>query len=280
MTFELGLLGAYLTAAEATAAQAAALEQAGYGAVWLAASPTADLMAAQRLLDATDRIVVGTSVINVWQANADTVADSYHRIAAQHPDRLVIGIGAGHREHDAGYTSPVAKITSYLDTLTAAGVPADRLLLAALGPKMLRLAADRAAGTVTLQVTPEHTRRAREILGPDKLVIPGHGVLLDADADRARATGRAAVRPMLGIANYANNLRRIGYTDLDLTDPFSDRLIDALVLHGDAATIADGIHAELAAGAGHVGLHAMGEDPIGVLRAVAEAVRAQQVLRT
>ncbi|MEU5263779.1 TIGR03620 family F420-dependent LLM class oxidoreductase [Amycolatopsis sp. NPDC021455] len=278
MTIELGPLGAYLTAAEATVAQAVALEEAGYDAIWLAASPAADLLAVQRLLEATSRIVVGTSVLNVWQADADEVARSYHRIAGEHADRLFIGIGAGHREVDAGYTSPVAKIASYLDTLTAAGVPADRVLLAALGPRMLRLAADRAAGTLTLQVTPEHTRRAREILGPDKLVVPGHGVVLDTDAERARETGRAGVRPMLGIANYAGNLRRIGYTDEDLTDPFSDRLIDALVLHGDATTIAAGIQAEIAAGANQVGVHAVGEDPIGVLRAVSQAVRDRQVL--
>ena len=272
MAIELGMLGAYLAATDATAAQAVALEQAGYGAIWLAASPAADLAKAERLLEATSRIVVGTSVINVWQSDAGTVADSYHRIAAAHPDRLVIGIGAGHREQDAGYTSPVAKIASYRDTLAAAGVPADRLLLAALGPKMLRLAAERFAGTVTLQVTPEHTRRAREILGGDKLVVPGHGVVLDPDTEKARAIGRAAVRPMLGIANYAGNLRRIGYTDEDLTAPFSDRLIDALVLHGDAAAVAAGIRAELAAGANHVGVHAVSENPIEVLRAVADAV--------
>ncbi len=268
MTIELGRLGAYLTAAEATAAQAVALEEAGYGAVWLAASPAADLLPAERLLDATSRIVVGTSVLNVWQADADEVADSYHRIARNHADRLLLGIGAGHREINAGYASPVAKVASYLDTLHAAGVPAGRVLLAALGPRMLRLAADRTAGTLTLQVTPEHTRRAREVLGPDKLVIPGHGVLLDTDAERARETGRAAVRPMLGIANYAGNLRRIGYTDEDLTEPFSDRLVDALVLHGDEEAIVAGIRAELAAGADHVGLHAAGEDPIGVLRSI------------
>jgi probable F420-dependent oxidoreductase len=268
MTIELGRLGAYLTAAEATAAQAVALEEAGYGAVWLAASPAADLLAAERLLDATSRIVVGTSVLNVWQADADEVAASYHRIARKHADRLLLGIGAGHREINAGYASPVAKVASYLDTLLAAGVPAGRVLLAALGPRMLRLAADRAAGTLTLQVTPEHTRRAREVLGPDKLVIPGHGVLLDTDVEQARETGRAAVRPMLGIANYAGNLRRIGYTDEDLTEPFSDRLIDALVLHGDEEAIVAGIRAELAAGADHVGLHAAGEDPIGVLRSI------------
>ncbi len=277
MTIELGVLGAYVAAADATAAQAVALEQAGYGAVWLAASPAADLRQAERLLDATSRIVVGTSVLNVWQADAETVADSYHRISAEYPDRLVLGIGAGHREHDTGYTSPLAKITTYLDTLTAAGVPADRLLLAALGPKMLRLAAERAAGTITIQVTPEHTRRAREILGPDKLVVPGHAVVPDTDAERARATGRAAVAPMLGIASYAGNLRRIGYTDHDLTAPFSDRLIDALVLHGDATGIAAGLRAELEAGADHVGVHPVSEAPIDVFREVAAAVTGTRV---
>lgn len=273
MTIEPGSLGAYLTAAEATAADAVALEAAGYGAVWLAASPSADLLAAERLLDATGRIAVGTSVLNVWQADAEQVADAYHRITEKHPGRLLVGIGAGHREIDAGYASPLAKVTSYLDTLAAAGVPADRVLLAALGPKMLRLAAGRAAGTLTLQVTPEHTRRAREVLGPGKLVIPGHGVLLDTDPARARATARAAVRPMLGITSYATNLRRTGYTDQDLTDPFSTRLVDALVLHGNAPAVVAGIRAELAAGASQVGLHALGDDPIGVLREVARAAR-------
>lgn len=279
MTIEPGRLGAYLITAEATTEDAVALERAGYGAIWLAASPTADLLPAERLLDATNRIVVGTSVLNVWQENAEEVADSYHRIARKHPDRLLIGIGAGHREVNADYASPVAKIASYLDALTAAGVPAERVLLAALGPKMLRLAAERAAGTLTLQVTPEHTRLARQALGPGKLVVPGHGVLLDTDVSRARETGRAGLRPMLGIANYASNLRRIGYTDHDLTEPFSDRLIDALVLHGDTTAIVAGIRAEIAAGANHVGLHAMGEDPIGGLRAIATAARDLAALR-
>jgi probable F420-dependent oxidoreductase len=280
MTIELGPLGAYLAGAEATAARAAALEEAGYGAIWLANSPAADLRQAEQLLDATSRIVVGTSVLNIWRADAETVADSYHRIARRHAGRLLIGIGAGHREIDAAYTSPLAKIASYLDTLTAAGVPADRVLLAALGPKMLRLVAERAAGTLTLQVTPEHTRRAREILGPGKLIVPGHGVVLDTDAGHARDTARDGVRPMLGIANYANNLRRIGYTDQDLTEPFSDRLIDALVLHGDAPAIAAGVRTEIAAGADHVGVHVPGDEPIGTLRAIAQAVHDQRLLPT
>lgn len=269
MTIELGLLGAYLTTAEATAADAVTLEEAGYGAIWLAASPPADLRQAERLLDATSRIVVGTSVLNVWQTDAGTVADAYHRIAEKHAGRLLVGIGAGHRETDAGYTSPVAKVESYLDRLHAAGAPAGRVLLAALGPRMLRLAAERAAGTLTLQVTPEHTRRAREALGPGKLVIPGHGVVPDTDTERARETGCAGLRPILGISSYAANLRRIGYTEEELTDPFSNRLLDALVLHGDEPAIAAGVRAELAAGANHVGLHAVGTDPIASLRSVA-----------
>jgi hypothetical protein len=105
-------------------------------------------------------------------------------------------------------------------------------------------------------------------------------VLLDTDVDRARETGRAGLRPILGIADYGKNLRRIGYTDHDLTDPFSDRLIDALVLHGDATAVAAGIRAEIAAGANHVGRHAVGEDPIGVLCALAAAAREPEALRT
>jgi probable F420-dependent oxidoreductase len=274
MDIELGALGAYLLTEAATADQAVALEEAGYGTVWLAGSPPADLIKAEELLDATTRIVVGTSVLNVWTAAPETVAAAYHRIVGRHPGRLMLGIGAGHRETNVGYAAPYAKMVAYLDALAAASVPASRLLLAALGPKMLQLAADRTAGTVTVQVTPEHTRWAREILGPGKLVIPGHMVVLDTDVERARATGRAMVTPALHVTNYSGNLRRLGFTDQDLADPGSDRLIDALVLHGDAAAIAAGLRAELDAGADHVGVSAVGNDAIATFRTVAEAMRA------
>jgi probable F420-dependent oxidoreductase len=113
------------------------------------------------------------------------------------------------------------------------------------------------------------SRRAREILGDERLVLPGQQVLLDTDAERARATARATA---LHVANYTNNLRCLGFTDADLTDPSSDRLIDALVLHGDAATIAAGLQAHVDAGADHVAVTVLGDDPLDALRAIAESV--------
>ncbi len=275
MSIDLGLLGAHLREHEVSPERAAELEAAGYGTLWLDASPPADLKLVEELLDATTRLAVGTSVVNVWTADAATVAASYHRIVARHPDRFLLGVGIGHREVDTGYASPYEKLASYVDTLTAAGVPADRVVLAALGPKMLRLAGERTAGTVPCMITTEHTRRARAALGAGKLVLPGHFVLLDDDADRARATARAAPPgTALVVTNYVANLRRLGFTDDDFAGHGSDRLIDALVLHGGPATIVAGVQAHLDAGADHVGVYPLGDDPIGTLRGVAEAVLA------
>jgi len=273
MTVEPGTLGAHLRNNTATPAQAVEIEKAGYGTVWLVGSPPADLAVAERLLDATERVTVATGIVNVWTADVRSVAASYHRIAARHPGRFLLGIGAGHPEADAAYASPYETVVAYLDALAAHGVPADRVVLAALGPKMLRLARDRTAGTVPVLVTPEHARRAREILGAGPLVMPGQQVLLDDDAARARAAGRAAVgTPALHVVNYTSNLRRLGFTEADLTDPGSDRLIDALVLHGDAAAVAAGLVAHLDAGADHVGVTVAGGDTLRTLRSVAEAV--------
>ncbi|WP_410614502.1 TIGR03620 family F420-dependent LLM class oxidoreductase [Amycolatopsis sp. lyj-109] len=273
MTIELGLLGAHLREHELTSDSAAEVERAGYGTLWLDASPPADLALVEQLLDATTRLTVGTSVVNVWTADAGTVAASYHRIEARHPGRFVLGVGIGHREVHAEYASPYDTLVSYLDRLAQAGVPAGRTVIAALGPKMLRLARDRTAGTIPCLVTPEHTRRARAILGAGKLLLPGHFALVEPDADRARTVARSAPPgTALGVANYANNLRRLGYTDDDLTG--SDRLIDALVAHGDPATVATRLLAHRDAGADHIGVSPLGDDPLATLLAVAEAVHA------
>ena len=278
MSINLGLLGAHLREHEVTPEAAVELEEAGYGTLWLDASPPADLAQAEQLLDATTRLAVGTSVVNVWTADAETVAASYHRIVAKHPDRFLLGVGIGHREVHTEYASPHDTLVSYLDRLAAAGVPADRVVLAALGPRMLRLARDRAAGTVPCMITSEHTRRARAILGAGKLVLPGHCAVLDTDVERVRSIARAAPPgTALRVANYAANLRRLGFTDDDFADHGSDRLIDALVLHGNPATVAAGVFAHLDAGADHVGVYPLGDDPIGTLRGVAQAVTASRV---
>ena len=273
MSINLGSLGAHLRGHEVTPEKAVEIEKAGYGTLWLDASPPADLAQAEQLLDATTRLAVGTSVVNVWTADARTVAASYHRIVAKHPDRFLLGVGIGHREVDTGYASPYEKLASYLDELTAAGVPAARIVLAALGPKMLRLARDSAAGTVPCMVTHEHTRRARAILGEGKLLLPGHFAMIDTDVERARAIARSSppgTAPR--VTNYANNLRRLGFTDSDFADSGSDRLIDALTLYGGPAAVAAGVTAHLDAGADHVGIYPLGDDPIATLLGVADAV--------
>ncbi|PRY31675.1 TIGR03620 family F420-dependent LLM class oxidoreductase [Umezawaea tangerina] len=273
MTIALGALGVHLHYQAATPELVVEIEKAGYGAVWLIGSPPADLAVVERVLDATERVAVATCIVNIWEAEAKVVAESCHRVEEKHPGRFLLGIGAGRRNVDAGYALPYDAHVEYLDDLAAAGLPADRVALAVLGPRALRLAAERSAGVLAVLVTPAHARRTREIVGADALVAVGQHVVLDVDADRARATGRAAVAfPALHIPEIANNLRRAGFTEDDLTDPGSDRLVDALALHGDVATIAAGLVAHLDAGADHVGVTVLGGDVVGGLRAVAAAV--------
>ncbi|WP_290050924.1 TIGR03620 family F420-dependent LLM class oxidoreductase [Amycolatopsis solani] len=276
MTIDLGTLGAHLRDHQATPDGARELERAGYGTLWLDASPPADLAQAEELLDATTRLVVGTSIVNAWTAEAGTVAASFHRIEAAHPGRFLLGVGIGHREVHTEYASPHAKLTSYVDALTAAGVPAERIVLAALGPRMLRLARDRTAGTVPCMVTPDHTRQARALLGPGKLVLPGHFALLETDAARARALARSQPPgAALRVTNYAAALRRLGFTDEDLAGSGSDRLIDALVAYGEPATVVAGLRAHLEAGADQVGVYPVGDDPIATLTTIGEAMRTR-----
>jgi probable F420-dependent oxidoreductase len=275
MDIDLGLLGAHLREHEVSPEAAVEVERAGYGTLWLDVSPPADLHLAERLLDATGRIVVGTSVVNVWTADADTVAASYHRILARHPGRFILGVGIGHREVHAEWASPYDTLVAYLDRLAERGVPAERIVLGALGPRMTRLARDRAAGTIPCMVTPEHTRRTREILGTGGLLLPSRFVLPETDPERARALARS-VPPgtALQVTNYATNLKRLGFTDEDLSGRGSDRVIDALVAHGGPADLARGLVAHLDAGADQVGVSPIGDDPVAVLRAAADAVLA------
>lgn len=273
MTAELGKLGIWRLSTGLDPELAIEVERLGYGTIWIGGSPPADLALAERLLDATDGITVATGIVNIWNSDARTVAESYHRIAAKHPDRFVLGIGAGHREMTDTYTKPYQALVDYLDRLDAAGVPASGRVLAALGPKVLQLAGDRAAGAHPYLTVPEHTRHAREILGDAPLLAPEQKVVLDTDPERARTTGRAAVEMYLNLSNYTRNLRRYDFTAEDVAVPGSNRLIDALALHGNAEQIAEGINAHLEAGANHVGIQALGGDPLPTFRALAEALR-------
>jgi probable F420-dependent oxidoreductase len=250
---ELGAFGVWRATAQVSAELAAQLEQFGYGTLWLGGSPSADLEIVDELLAATTTLTVGTSIVNMWQSDPATVARSFTRIEASFPGRFVLGVGAGHREATAEYASPYDTLARYVDQLEAAGVPLERVVLAALGPRVLTLAADRTAGAIPYLVPAEHTRRAREILGPDKLLAPEHKVVLDPDPVTARELGSRRVRvPYLSLVNYTSNLRRLGYADTDLSGGGSDRLIDAVVAHGTAEQAAARLTEQIEAGADHV----------------------------
>jgi probable F420-dependent oxidoreductase len=277
MTIDVGRYGIWRSLRHGVDAKfAAEAEALGYGAIWVGGSPPGDLAAIESLLDATQHIVIATGIVNMWSTPAEEAAASYHRIAAKHPDRFLLGVGIGHPEATQEYRSPYATMVDYLDRLDDAGVPVEGRALAALGPKALRLAADRTAGAHPYLTTPEHTREAREILGDGVLLAPEQKVVLDTDPERARAIGRPAVeRPYLHLVNYRKNLLRLGWAESDLNDGGSDALVDALAVHGDAETVAARLDAHLDAGADHVCaqvLTADGADPLPALRELAAAL--------
>jgi probable F420-dependent oxidoreductase len=270
----LGRFGIWRSASQTTPDLAAALEQLGFGAIWLGGSPDGDLAIVDRLLAATSSLIVGTSIVNMWKDDATTVATSYARIEAAFPGRFLLGVGAGHPEATAHYASPYDALAGYVDQLQADHVPGHGIVVAALGPRVLRLAADRTAGAIPYLVPPEHTRQAREILGPDRLLAPEHKVVLDPDPARGRGLGRKRVsNPYLGLVNYTSNLRRLGFTDEDLAGGGSDRLVDALVAHGTAEQVAAQLRAHLDAGADHVCAQLLTEADVSPLPGYAELAR-------
>lgn len=273
MTMTPGRYGVWRGDTQLTPAFARAIEELGYHAIWVGGSPPADLRSVEALIAATDHITVATGIVNIWASPAEAVAASYHRIEAAHPGRFLLGVGIGHPEATQEYRSPYATTVEYLDGLDAAGVPAERLALAALGPRVLTLAATRTAGAHPYLTTPEHTRRARAQIGAGVLLAPEQTAVLDEDVDRARATGRKMVTRYLGLRNYVANLRTLGFTDDELVDGGSDRLVDALVARGDAATVAARLDEHLDAGADHVCVQVLGDaDPLPALRSLAEAL--------
>jgi len=263
---ELGSFGVFRRNVQTTPEIAAACERLGFKAIWIGGSPPADLTQMEELLEATTTMTVATGIVNIWTADPQPTAASYHRIENKYPGRFLLGIGAGHPESIGGrYAKPYAALVSYLDELDAAGVPVSRRALAALGPKVLKLSADRTAGAHPYLVTPEHTRRAREIIGADALLAPEQKVVLATDPATARTIARPTVKPYLNLVNYTNNLRTLGFDDDDIAGEGSDRLVDAIVVHGDGEAVRAGLNAHIAAGATHVPVNlltAPDEDPI------------------
>ena len=235
-----------------TPQQAKEIEALGYGAVWVGGSPPAELDWVEPILEQTTTLQVATGIVNIWTAAAGPVAESFHRIEAAYPGRFLLGIGVGHPEAHQEYRKPIDALTDYLDKLDEYGVPKDRRVVAALGPKVLKLSAERSAGAHPYLTTPEHTAEARKLIGPSAFLAPEHKVVMTTDAEKARAVGRKALDVYLNLANYLNSWKRLGFTDDDVAKPGSDHLVDAVVAYGTPDAIAARLKEHVAAGADHV----------------------------
>ncbi len=272
MIIELGEFGIFRRASETTPEIAHEVERLGFGALWLGGSPTGDLRSIERLLDATDSIPIATGIVNMWHDDARTVAMSYHRISERHPRRFLLGVGIGHPEGTPEYRRPLTTILDYLSQLDAAGVPRENLVLAALGPKVLAVAAEHTRGAHPYLTTPRHTRLARGVIGDKPLLAPEQTVVVESDQEKAREIGRAMVSRYLRLVNYRSNLLREGWTEPDLGDGGSDQLVDELVLAGTPQEIVEGLRLHLTAGADHVSIQTLGPDPVDGYRALAEVL--------
>lgn len=251
------------------AAEAAAeLDELGFSALWIPDVSGHGLFdSVQNLLAATKRTIIATGILNLWMHEPADVADSYAALTAEHGDRFLLGIGVSHAplidaKQPGRFRKPLAATASFLDGLDAAErpVPRDRRVLAALGPKMLQLSADRAAGTHPYLVSPEHTAHARQELGDGPLVLPEQSVILCSDRDAARAIGVDWLRSYLALPNYSNNIKRLGFSDDDVS-AVSDRLFDALIAWGDEEAVLRRVEEHWSAGADHVCVQVLEADP-------------------
>ncbi|WP_156687211.1 LLM class F420-dependent oxidoreductase [Mycobacterium sp. Marseille-P9652] len=250
-----------------SAEAAAELDDLGFTALWIPDVSGSVLGAVERLLAATKRTVIATGILNLWMHEAGDVADSLAALTEEHGDRFLLGIGVSHAplidaKEPGRYRKPLAATASFLDGLDEAQrpVPVDQRVLAALGPKMLELSAERGRGAHPYLVSPDHTAFARSVLGEGPLLLPEQGVVLTEDADEARRVGRAFLRGYLGLPNYANNLLRSGFSEEDLSQ-VSDRLVDAIIAWGDEETVLARVAEHHAAGADHVCVQVLTEDP-------------------
>jgi probable F420-dependent oxidoreductase len=264
-----GVFGLYSMWQQLSPEQLREIEALGYGAIWAGGSPAAELSWVEPLLEPTNNLKVATGIVNIWTAAAGPVADSFHRIDKAYPGRFLLGIGVGHPETGHEYRKPIDALNEYLDKLDENGVPKDRIVVAALGPKVLKLSADRSAGAHPYLTTPEHSAEARKVIGPSAFLAPEHKVVLTTDAEKARATGRKALEIYLQLANYLNSWKRLGFTDEDVAKPGSDRLVDAVVAYGTPDAIAARLKEHLTAGADHVAVQVL-SGPDKLVPALAE----------
>ncbi|WP_293000779.1 LLM class F420-dependent oxidoreductase [Mycobacterium sp.] len=268
---DLGRFGVWLPGRSVSPGVAQQIESLGYGAVWVGGSPDADLSWVEPALAETATLQLATGIINIWSSPAAEVAESFRRIESAYPGRFLLGVGVGHPEHTDEYKKPYDALVEYLDVLDGASLPTSRRVLAALGPKVLALSAERSAGAHPYLTTPEHTANARELVGNTVFLAPEHKVVLTENANEAREIGRRTVEFYLGLSNYVNNWRRLGFADSDVEKPGSDRLIDAVIAHGTVEQIAARLVEHLDAGADHVAIQVLG-GPDGKLLGALEAL--------
>jgi probable F420-dependent oxidoreductase len=243
---------------------AAELESLGFGSLWLGGSPPDDLELPEAVLAATDRLVVGTSIVDIWRSDGPRLSASHARISGQFPGRFYLGVGSGHAPTAEAlgqlYVKPLTRLRDFL-TDKLHDVPQDQRLIAALGPKTLEAARDLTAGALPYLMPPAHTESARKILGSGRLLIPEQKVFLGADRDEAHEVARRMARTYLPLPNYTNALQRFGLTPADLEGDGSDRFLDQAVIWGPDDAIRDGINAHLSAGADHVAVQILSADP-------------------
>jgi probable F420-dependent oxidoreductase len=287
---ELGRVGVWLgplslrSAAE-TREFARELEELGYAAIWFGEGVGTKecFTQAATLLAWTERAVVGTGIANIYARDPMATANGARTLADAYPGRFLLGIGVSHApsvaERGHEYARPVATMRAYLDAMDEATFravePAEPApwVLAALGPRMLELAAGRTRGAHPYFTPPEHTAMSREVMGEGPLLAPEQAFLLEIDPGAAREKAREHMTYYLRLDNYRRNLLRLGFTDADLDAGGSDRLVDAIVAWGDVDAVRDRVKAHLDAGADHVCVQAVGSDPLEELRRAAPALR-------
>ena len=250
------------------------IEALGYGALWVPGGIGGDITGdLDRLLDATRHITIATGIINIWKHEPAELAAWWRHQDAARRARLLLGLGISHGPLiGEAWGKPIATTRAYVAELTGLGVPAENLCLAALGPKMIELARDTTAGAHPYLVTPEHSQRARAILGTGKLLAPEQGVILEANRQKAREMALAALAHYRQLPNYRNSWLRLGITETDI-DEGSDHLLDALFAIGGVDAAAERVRAHWAAGADHVCLQVVTAQPMD-LAAASEGWRA------
>jgi probable F420-dependent oxidoreductase len=270
--------GVWLGERMVTPAIARGLEAHGYGALWLGSANGEVLEGAQIALEATQTLSVATGIVNIWTSDAQATAASFHRLEKLAPGRFLLGIGAGHREANGPQAvNPFQAMNDYLDVLDREEVPVNRRVLAALGPRMLQLSAERAAGAHPYLVNPDYTRSARSTLGEGPLLAPEHKVALVSTREEGLRRAREGLAIYLdrGLQNYLNNFRRLGFEDSDFESGGSERLLDAMVAQGSPEAIAAEVRRHLDAGADHVPLHPLHDagDVVAVMGQIATALK-------